>query len=162
MPRSGSGVYTLPNVNPVVGGTSIATSWANPTMSDIATALTDSLSRSGQGGMLAPFKLQDGTLVAPGLAFLNEPGLGLYRESAGLAHFVVAGTKVLTLKPSEAEFPNYVTFLKDQRFKLSGQKSYIIKNDAGALILAPSTAVDGDTPDLNLATSLNAAGTLDV
>jgi Chaperone of endosialidase len=30
------------------------------------------------------FKLQDGTVAAPGLSFLNEPGLGIYRHSASL------------------------------------------------------------------------------
>lgn len=49
MPRDGSGNYALPAGNPVVTGTVISSSgWANPTLADIAAALTQSLSRDGQ------------------------------------------------------------------------------------------------------------------
>lgn len=47
MPRNGSSVYSLPAGNPVVAGTVIATTWANTTLTDIATALTNSLSTDG-------------------------------------------------------------------------------------------------------------------
>ena len=47
MPRDISGNYTLPAGNPVVTGTTIASTWANTTLSDIATALTQSLSIDG-------------------------------------------------------------------------------------------------------------------
>lgn len=48
MPRNGSGTYTLPAGNPVVTGTIISSSWANTTLSDIATALTNSVAKDGQ------------------------------------------------------------------------------------------------------------------
>jgi hypothetical protein len=51
MSRNGSGVYTLPATNPVVPGSTIATVWANGTMSDIAAALTGSLAADGQTPM---------------------------------------------------------------------------------------------------------------
>ena len=60
MPRNGSGNYTLPVSNPVISGTPIQSEWANSTMSDVALALTNSLSRQGQGGMLAPFRFANG------------------------------------------------------------------------------------------------------
>lgn len=91
MPRNSSGVYTLPGSNPVVPFTTIATSWANPTMSDIASELTNSLDRSGRGGMLAPFRIFDGTLAQPGLAFLNDPTLGLWRSGSGTIQAANAG-----------------------------------------------------------------------
>lgn len=47
MPRNGSSVYSLPAGNPVIAGTVIATAWANSTLTDIATALTQSLSTDG-------------------------------------------------------------------------------------------------------------------
>ncbi len=47
MPRNGSSVYSLPAGNPVIAGTVIATTWANTTLTDIATALTNSLSTDG-------------------------------------------------------------------------------------------------------------------
>jgi hypothetical protein len=51
MSRNGSGVYVLPATNPVVPGSTIATVWANGTMSDIAAALTGSLAADGQTPM---------------------------------------------------------------------------------------------------------------
>lgn len=47
MPRDINGVYTLPAGNPVVTGTTISSTWGNTTLSDIATALTQSLSVDG-------------------------------------------------------------------------------------------------------------------
>jgi len=57
MPRNSSGIYTLPPGNPVVDNTLIETSWANPTMNDIATALTGSLPRDGSAAMTGPLIL---------------------------------------------------------------------------------------------------------
>ena len=51
MSRNGSGVYSLPAGNPVVTGTTIASSWANNTMSDLAAALTGSVAADGQTPM---------------------------------------------------------------------------------------------------------------
>ena len=48
MSRNGSGTYNLPAGNPVVTGTTITSSWANTTLSDIATALTGSVAADGQ------------------------------------------------------------------------------------------------------------------
>jgi hypothetical protein len=48
MPRNGSGTYNLPLGNPVISLTPISTAWANPTFTDIAQALSQSLSRDGQ------------------------------------------------------------------------------------------------------------------
>jgi hypothetical protein len=54
MPRNGSGVYTLvPTINPVVSGTIIATTWANPTLADIASAITNSIASNGETPILA-------------------------------------------------------------------------------------------------------------
>jgi hypothetical protein len=81
MSRNNNGLYTLPAGNPVVSGEVISTAWGNPTMEDIAAALTDSLSRSGQGGMLAPFKNADGTQANPGITWSNEATSGFYRAT---------------------------------------------------------------------------------
>ena len=91
MPRSASGVYTLPAGNPVVPGTTIDSSWANSTMEDMANEITNSLSRTGAGGMLAPFRIADGTVTAPGLSYLNETNTGLYRSGAGSTWLSVLG-----------------------------------------------------------------------
>jgi hypothetical protein len=92
MPRSTNGTYTLPSGNPVIGGTYITTAWGNPTMADIASALTDSLSRSGQGGMLVPFKNADGNVITPGVSWTNESNTGFYRAAAADMRVSVAGS----------------------------------------------------------------------
>lgn len=48
MARNGSGTYNLPAGNPVVTGTTISSTWANSTLSDIASALTGSVAADGQ------------------------------------------------------------------------------------------------------------------
>lgn len=107
MPRNAAGTYTLPASNPVVTGTPIQSGgWANPTMSDIGNEITNSLDRGGRGGMTGPFGVTDGSAVAPGLRFTNDPDNGLYRDVAnswwlaagGLAIMQVTSTGV-TLAP---------------------------------------------------------------
>lgn len=94
MPRNGSGTYTLPAGNPVTTGTLIEASWANTTLSDMASEMTDSLSRSGEGGMLAPLRLADGNLSTPGLAFSNEVATGFYRSGTASMWASVAGIQI--------------------------------------------------------------------
>ena len=97
MSRNSAGTYTLPPPNPVVPFTVITAAWANTTMNDIAQALTDSLDRTGRGGMLAPFKVSDGTQGLPGFAFTNEVSVGLYRPTAGMMTAVASGQDVLAI-----------------------------------------------------------------
>jgi len=66
MSRNGSGTYSLPAGNPVVTGTTIASTWANNTLTDIASALTDSLAADGQ--TTATGNLQMGNNRITGLA----------------------------------------------------------------------------------------------
>lgn len=95
MPRNGSGTYTLPSGNPVVTLTTITSTWANTTLSDIATALTGSLAADGQTGLTGPFKLQDGTVSAPGLTWATETTSGWYRAAAGTFGFTVQANLAL-------------------------------------------------------------------
>jgi len=92
MSRNSAGAYALPpSVNPVVAGTVITDTWGNTTLNDVATALTDSLDRNGRGSMLVSFKITDGTITAPGLAFSNETNTGLYRVAAQDLRLAVNG-----------------------------------------------------------------------
>ena len=97
MPRDASGNYTLPAGNPVQSGTTITSIWANATMPDLGAALTDSLSRSGQGGMLVPFRVLDGVVDAPAFSFVSEISLGMYRVSAGVLGFPIGGTLIASI-----------------------------------------------------------------
>lgn len=95
MARNASGTHSLPAGNPVVAGTTISSTWANNTLSDISAEITNSLDRNGRGGMLAALRLFAGTSGAPGLAFSDETNTGFYRAGAGDIRFVLAGTPLL-------------------------------------------------------------------
>lgn len=91
MPRNASGVYTLPAGNPVVPGTTIDAAWANSTLEDMANEITNSLSRTGAGGMISSFRIADGSVTTPGMAFTNETNTGLYRNGSGSVWMSVLG-----------------------------------------------------------------------
>lgn len=105
MPRDINGNYTLPtSVNPVAADTLITSNWANTTLNDIATGLTESLSSSGAGGMSAALKIIDGTLAAPGLAFSNDSNTGLAALVASTLSMVINGVEGLRLTDSGFTF----------------------------------------------------------
>jgi len=91
MARSPTGTFTLVAGNPVITGTIITSDWANTTMPDIGAALTDSLSRTGQGGMLAPFRGVSGSATSPAHSFTNFPRSGEYAVSADETRMAVNG-----------------------------------------------------------------------
>ena len=70
MSRNGTGTYSLPAGNPVVTGTTISSTWANNTLTDIATALTGSLAADGQTTATGNLKMGSNrvTGLADGLA----------------------------------------------------------------------------------------------
>jgi hypothetical protein len=86
MSRNGSGTYTLPAGNPVVTGTVIATTWANNTMNDLASAITDSVAADGQTPMTGPLNMNSnkvtnlatGTISGDGINYaqFNTPTFG--------------------------------------------------------------------------------------
>lgn len=109
MPRNSSGGYTLPVGNPVVSGTVILSTWANPTMSDIAAALTDSLDRNGRGSMLAPFLVVDGTIGGPGLAFASQSNVGLFRSASNVLSITSGGIEAAKFSDAAITFLHPVT-----------------------------------------------------
>lgn len=90
--RNSSGTMSAAN-GPYISGTSISSTIVNARFADIENELTDSLSRSGKGGMTAPLKEADGTVAAPSFSFTNEPGTGLYRIGASDLGLAVNGSK---------------------------------------------------------------------
>lgn len=101
MARNGTGTFNLVAGNPVVSGTTIQSSWANSTLSDIAAGLTQSLSRDGQAAMTGPLPMgaQDiqnaGNITANGnvngAAFIPTlstiPSNGMYFPAANTLGF---------------------------------------------------------------------------
>ena len=134
MPRDLNGNYTLPGGNPVVSGTVIDSDWANPTLEDIAVALTDSLSRSGKGGMIAPFKLLDGLVNSPALQFINDPDTGLYRVGDDQMGLVAGGQEAARLTTTLIRFLKLATM----------ENGASIFNDKG-MEFRPASQVAGDT-----------------
>lgn len=71
MSRNGSGTYTLPAGNPVVTGTTITSTWANSTLSDIATALTGSVAADGQTPMSGNLNMATNKVTSLGTPTLS-------------------------------------------------------------------------------------------
>lgn len=90
--RGSGGTYSLPSGNPVVTGTTITSSWANNTLNDLSTEITNSLDRQGRGAMLAPLALTNGAVGAPGLTFGTEPTTGIYKAGTNDVRMSVAST----------------------------------------------------------------------
>lgn len=111
MPRNSGGTYSLPTGNPVVTATAISSTWANNTLADIKTELTDSLSRSGKGAMLAALALYEGTSALPGLAFSGDPNTGFYHDTADIMKLACGGVDVMWWTTSMAKLggtaPNF-------------------------------------------------------
>jgi hypothetical protein len=78
MSRNGTGTYTLPAGNPVVTGTTISSTWANNTLTDIATALTGSLAADGQTTATGNLKMGANRItgLANGLASTDAATVG--------------------------------------------------------------------------------------
>ena len=93
MPRNSQGQYFLPDGNPVVAGELVKAEWANSTLDDVANALTNSLDRSGAGGMTGQFKAASGTVLRPGMSFVEDPATGIYKESQGVMALAASGIK---------------------------------------------------------------------
>jgi hypothetical protein len=72
MAFNGSGTYVLPAGNPVLTGTTISTSWANTTLSDLGSALSNCVTRDGQSPATA--NLPMGSFKIAGLAAATANG----------------------------------------------------------------------------------------
>jgi hypothetical protein len=138
MPRNTSGVYTLPSGNPVVPGTTIDAAWANDTMEDMANEITNSLSRTGAGGMLAPFRIADGLVTGPGLSFLNETNTGLYRSGAGSVWMSVLGVNTTQFSTTGLLIPSGKALTAQGNASVGGTFAV-----TGATTLASTLAVTG-------------------
>lgn len=107
--RNSGGTYSLPAGNPVVSGTTISSTTHNTTMSDVATAITDSLDRSGRGAMLAPLECTNGTVGAPSITFDSDTNTGIYRVGADELGITAGGVKQEGCTASGCTFPLVLT-----------------------------------------------------
>lgn len=83
MARNGSGTYSLVSGNPVTIGSTISSTWANNTLSDIATALTGSIAADGQTTITANLPMSTYKHTGAGSASASGQYL-VYAQSAAV------------------------------------------------------------------------------
>ena len=96
MSRNGSGVYSLPAGNPVVTGTSISSTWANNTLSDLATAMTGSVASDGQTPMTGNLDMNSQKVVLLANGTVSTDAINLGQLTAALTNTTVTGNLTVT------------------------------------------------------------------
>lgn len=137
MSRNGSGVYNLPATNPVVPGSTISTTWANGTMSDIATALTGSVASDGQTPMTGNLNLNSNKIV-------NLQAGTVAGNAVEYAQFVTATTSgvVITGGTIDGTTIGATTASSGKFTDLSASTTLIIPS--GTTAQRPASPVNGD------------------
>jgi len=161
MPRNGSGVYSLPSAtNPVVTATTITSTWANSTLTDVGDALTGSVARDGSGGMTGALRLADGSIAVPGIAFSAETTTGLSRPTTNVLVGSVGGIEKLRLNASGATVTGTlgVTGLITATGGVSGAVTSSSATITGGTI--DGTAIGGTTAAAGAFTTLSYTSTL--
>lgn len=85
MSRNGSGTYNLPAGNPVSSGSVISSSWANSTLSDIATALTGSVAADGQTPIVANLNMGGNKLTNLGTGTVGTDAANVTQVTSAVA-----------------------------------------------------------------------------
>jgi hypothetical protein len=96
MSRNGSGTYNLPAGNPVVTGTTITSTWANTTLTDIASALTGSLAADGQTTATGPLNMgtQKITNIGAGTSATDAATLSQVTSAVAITGGTIDGTPI--------------------------------------------------------------------
>ena len=106
MSRNGSGVYSLPAGNPVVTNTTISSTWANNTLSDIATALTGSLASDGQTPMTGNLDMNSQKAVNLANGTVSTDAINLGQLTTAFTNPTFTGTGFMLIpKGTTAERP---------------------------------------------------------
>lgn len=93
MPFNGSGTFSI--VNTFVPNTTILSAAVNQNFTDIATGLSDCLTRDNQAGMTAIFRAVSGSVSAPGITFNSDATAGLYLSATGVVGLVAKSLGLL-------------------------------------------------------------------
>jgi hypothetical protein len=134
MSRNGSGTYSLPAGNPVVTGTTISSTWANNTLTDIATALTGSLAADGQTTATGALKM--GANRITGLAD------GLAATDAATVNQIPSGATFLLKASNLSDVANATTARGNLTAAKSGANSDITSLTG---LTTPLTVAQGGT-----------------
>lgn len=137
MPFNGSGTYSLPAGNPVVTGTTISSTTTNNTNSDIATALSNCITRDGQSTPSANLPMNSKKLT--GLAAGTTAGDSVrYEQIQYLDGVSSAGTSGYVLTSNGAgTAPSFQSLTVTGFLPLSGGTM------TGAITFAAAQTVDG-------------------
>lgn len=120
MAFNGSGVFSLVAGNPVVTGTTISSTWANSTLSDIATGLSTTLTKDGQSTPTANIPLGGFKMTGSGAATLNgdlvrfEQVPAMSQSQNGTFYTTGGTTTAYTLTPT----PALTSLVAGQRFNV--------------------------------------------
>lgn len=112
--RNSSGTMSLTSVAggyPYVSGQTISSSGVNSNLAEVVTELSDSLSRSGKGGMTAALRGTDGTAALPAYSFTSDTNTGIYRIGTDNIGIALGGTKKVDLSAGAAAFTDPTSFL---------------------------------------------------
>lgn len=119
MPRDGSGNFTLGSGNPVVPNTIISsTGWANPTLSDIAAAITASIAKDGQTTPTGNLPMGNfrHTNVANAVSRTDYAAAGQVQDSSMSWLTTVSGTDTIT---AALAVPPLAAYVAGQSFRFA-------------------------------------------
>jgi hypothetical protein len=135
MSRNGSGTYTLPAGNPVVTGTTISSTWANSTLTDLATAMTGSLASDGQTTATGNLKMGNNRItgLADGIAST---------DAATVSQLTTAGATYLLKASNLSDVANATTARGNLTAAKSGANSDITSLTG---LTTPLTVAQGGT-----------------
>jgi len=142
MPFNGSGTYTLPTGNPVVTGTPISSTTTNNTNSDIATALTNCITRDGQSTPSTNLPMNSKKLT--GLAAGSSAGDSVRYEQVVLLNDALGTPTSGTLSSCTVDGTNGVGF---RNIPVNSQSTAYtaVLADSGKCIFHPSTDANART-----------------
>jgi hypothetical protein len=152
MAFNGSGTYNLPAGNPVVTGTTISSSTTNTTNSDIATALTNCITRDGQSTPSANLPMNAKKLT--GLAAGTSAGDSVRYEQVVLSGGALGTPSSGTLSSCTVDGTNAVGYKnipqtgsdKTTAYTLvtGDVGKYVGVGTSGSIVVPTSTFANGD------------------
>jgi hypothetical protein len=101
MPRNSSGTYTLP-IGAFSPNQTIKSADTNSNLSDIATALTQSLATTGVSTMTGPVLGSSGSAAAPGYTFGSSKTDGIYLAGTHQVGIATSGVQAVTFNSDQS------------------------------------------------------------
>lgn len=138
MPRNSSGIYTLP-VAAFVSGTVIKSADMNSNLSDIATALSQSIASNGVTAITAPILFTTGVVGSPGIAFIGNTTTGFYLPASNQLAITINGIQAIVWASTGATVATQFTFSSASTVNFS-TGNYIFGSAANANALLTAMA----------------------